>query len=155
MKVSKQLVAGMIAGSLAGLFMAAAMMAYMHATGRSAWTNPNLIAALWTRQASPGGKLTTDTIAGFAVHLGTSATMGMIAIPFIADLPGWRTILVAVAYSLASYPLVLSAVISWADRPMFNTSNFIPLTAAHALYGIVLGSTFLLIASRTGRASPT
>ena len=39
--------AGALAGIIAGMTMAMAMMAYMYLTGRSVWTNPDLIAAMW------------------------------------------------------------------------------------------------------------
>ncbi len=138
-----RITAGVIAGSVAGLVMAAGMMGYMYSTGRSIWTNPNLIAAMWMGRESADGRLTLATLAGFMTHMATSALLGVIAIPFIYDLPSWRTMLAAFAYALASYPVVFATILSWANPVMVEQTGLIPMTIAHALFGVVLGGVYL------------
>ncbi|WP_412063494.1 hypothetical protein [Rubrivirga sp. IMCC45206] len=47
----------------------------MAATGRSVWTNPNLIAVMWTG-APPSDGFAVATVAGFVTHQLTSTLMG-------------------------------------------------------------------------------
>ncbi len=77
--------AGAAAGFIPGLIMAMAMMAYMYLTGRSVWTNPNLIAAMWLGNDVANGSFSTATLIGFLTHEATSALMGVIAVPFIEN----------------------------------------------------------------------
>lgn len=135
--------AGIIAGSVAGLVMAMAMMGYMYWTGQSVWTNPDLIAAMWMGPEVADGRLTLATLVGFMTHMATSALMGVIAIPFIYKLPPWRTMLAAFSYALASYPVAFATIMSWADPVMVERTRLIPMAAAHALFGIVLGAVYL------------
>lgn len=131
--------AGVLAGTVAGLVMALAMMGYQYARGNSIWTNPNLIAVMWMGKEVAGGQLSLATLVGFLTHMATSALMGWVAIPFIRDLPPWRTMLVAVSYALASYPVVFTLVLTWANPLMFVRAPMVPMTLAHALFGVVLG----------------
>ena len=89
--------AGAFAGIVAGAVMAIAMMAYMYLTGRSVWTNPDLIAAMWMGNAVANGSFSTATLVGFLTHEATSALMGIIAVPFIRNLSFGRTVLIATA----------------------------------------------------------
>lgn len=146
----RRVTAGAVAGTIAGLVMAIAMMGYMAATGRSPWTNPDLIAAMWMGDHVAGGRLSLATLAGFATHMATSATMGVAALPFIAGLPCGRTLLAAFAYALASYPVVFATVLTWANPLMVARSELIPMTAAHALFGLVLGAAYLGLTRRRG-----
>ena len=75
--------AGVVAGAVAGLVMAAFVMVWMVAVGRSVWTNPNLIAAMWTGDGAEGG-FSGATALGFATHMATSALMGGIAVPLVS-----------------------------------------------------------------------
>lgn len=95
--------AALLAGSVAGVVMALFVMTYMAAIGRSVWTNPNLIAVMWLGEEAAESTFSSATVVGFVTHMITSAEMGLIAIPFIRDLPPARTVLVAFAYAVASY----------------------------------------------------
>ena len=141
--------AGIIAGSVAGLVMAMAMMGYMHWRGESVWTNPDLIAAMWMGPEVADGRLTLATLVGFVTHMATSAVMGVIAIPFIYKLQPWRTMLAALSYALGSYPVAFATVMSWADPVMVERTGLIPMAAAHALFGVVLGAVYLWLRPRT------
>ncbi|MCA1575238.1 MAG: hypothetical protein LC770_12030 [Acidobacteria bacterium] len=129
--------------------MAAAMMGYMHWRGESVRTNPDLIAAMWMGPEVADGRLTLATLVGFMTHMATSALMGVIAVPFIYELPPWRTMLAAFAYALGSYPVAFATVMSWADPVMVERTGLVPMAAAHALFGIVLGAVYLWL--RRGR----
>jgi len=133
------------AGTIAGLVMAVAVMGYLYVRGRSVWTNPNLIAAMWLGDDVADGRLTGATAVGFATHMATSALMGWVAVPFLRDLPPGRTVLVAVSYALASYPLVFATVLIWANPLMVQCSELVPMTLAHVLFGVVLGLVYLRI----------
>jgi len=131
--------AGIVSGSIAGIVMAMAMMAYMYARGQSVWTNPDLIAAMWMENGAADGRFSLATLVGFATHLATSALMGLIAVPFIKSLSFGRTILASFAYTLASYPFVFAFVLTWSNPLMVERSELVPMTAAHILFGVVLG----------------
>lgn len=131
--------AGIVSGSIAGIVMAMAMMAYMYARGQSVWTNPDLIAAMWMGNGAADGRFSLATLVGFATHLATSALMGLIAVPFIKSLSFGRTILASFAYALASYPFVFAFVLTWSNSLMVERSELVPMTAAHILFGVVLG----------------
>jgi len=148
--MNRQFKPAVLAGLFAGLVMALAMMGYMKATGHSVWTNPNLIAAMWLGNAAADGRLSLATAVGFATHMVTSAIMGVVAVPFIASLPPLRTLLAAVSYAIASYPVVFAAVISWANPLMVARTELVPMTAAHAPFGLVLGTTYILLPHRRG-----
>lgn len=138
--------AGIVAGTLAGLVMALGMMAYQYWQGNSIWTNPNLIAVMWLGPEVAGGQLSLATLVGFATHMATSALMGWIAVPFIRDLPPWRTMLAATSYSLASYPLVFATLMTWLNPLMVERTGLAPMAAAHTLYGVALGVVYLWLA---------
>jgi len=142
-RIQSQVAAGVVAGLAAGLVMAVGMMAYQYAQGNSIWSNPNLIAVMWMGREVANGELSRATPVGFLTHMATSGLMGWIAIPFVRDLPPWRTLLVALAYSLASYPLVFALVLSWANPLMVERTALIPMTTGHILFGVVLGTVFL------------
>lgn len=135
--------AGAWAGTVAGLVMAMAMMAGMAVTGRSIWTNPNLIAAMWLGDGVANGRLGLPTLVGFATHEATSALMGVVAVPFIRDLSSRRKIVMSVVYAVASYPLVFAVVLSWANPLMVERTRLVPMTLAHVLFGLVLGAMYL------------
>ncbi len=142
--------AGGIAGAIAGAVMALAMMLYATATVGSPWVNPNLIAAMWLGPHVAGTRLTGATLLGFGTHMITSALMGVVAVPWIYRLPTWRSLLAALAYALASYPLVFAAVMSWADAIMVQRAGLVPMAAAHALFGLVLGALYVRLAHAPG-----
>lgn len=139
MRVSAGVVAGLVAGAVIALFV----MAWMATTGRSVWTNPNLIAVMWVGPEAALGGFSGATLLGFATHMATSALMGWIAVPFVRDLPPARTVLVSFAYALASYPLVFALVLTWANPLMVERTELVPMTLAHVLFGIVLGAVYL------------
>lgn len=148
--MESKLKAGTIAGIIAGLVMAMAMMAYMYLTGRSVWANPNLIAAMWTGNEAAGGGFSTATIIGFLTHEATSALMGVVAVPFIKNLPARQTILVSIAYALGSYPFVFALILSWANPLMVERAELVPMTVAHILFGFIFGISYRMIhAKRT------
>jgi len=130
--------------------MTAFMMLLLAVQGRSVWTNPDLIAVMWMGPDVADGRLTGATLVGFATHMATSALMGLVAVPFIAGLSRGRTLLASVSYALASYPLVFAAVLSWANPLMVARAGLVPMTAAHAVFGVVLGATYLRAARRGG-----
>ena len=127
-----------IAGTIAGAIMAMAMMVYMYLIGESVWTNPNLISAMWLGNQAANGSLSTATFVGFFIHEATSAVMGIIAVPFIKNLPIWRMLIVSIAYALASYPLVFAFVLTWANPIMVERSELIPMTVMHILFGLTM-----------------
>ncbi|WP_412063348.1 hypothetical protein [Rubrivirga sp. IMCC45206] len=135
--------AGAWAGFAAGMAMALAMMGWMLATGRSPWTTPDLIAAMWLGDGVADGALGLPTLVGFATHQATSALLGGIAVPFVRDLSPGRTVLAAVAYAVASYPVVFALVLTWANPLMVAETSLIPMTLAHALFGVVLAVVYL------------
>ncbi len=139
----RRVIAGVVAGSLAGLVMAMAMMVYKYSQGKSIWTNPDLIAAMWMGNTAADGELTMATLVGFLTHMATSALMGIIALPFIYGLPAWRTMLAAFAYAVASYPVVFSVFLTWLNPLMIERTELIPMTGAHILFGLVLGIGYL------------
>lgn len=71
--------AGVVAGTAAGAVMAGFMMAWMAASGKSIWTNPNLIVVMWTDRDALGG-FSLATVVGFATHMAMSAVMGVVAV---------------------------------------------------------------------------
>lgn len=142
--------AGVVAGFAAGAMMAMGMMVWMAATGRSVWTDPNLIAVMWTG-AAPGAGFSGATVLGFATHQATSALMGWVAVPFVRDLPPGRTVLVAIAYAVASYPLVFALVLTWANPLMVEQTTLVTMTIAHAGFGVVLGGLYLRLRPHAAR----
>lgn len=142
--------AGGVAGCAAGAVMAMGMMVWMVATDRSVWTNPNLIAVMWTGTA-PGNGFSGTTVLGLATHQATSALMGWVAVPFLRDLPPGRTILVAIAYAVASYPLVFALVLTWANPLMVEQTTLVPMAIAHVGFGVVLGGVYLWLRPRAAR----
>ncbi len=128
--------------------MAIAMMAYMYLTGRSVWTNPDLIAAMWMGNAIANGSFSTATLVGFLTHEATSALMGIIAVPFIWNLSFGRTVLISVAFALASYPFVFAFILTWANPLMVERSELVTMTAAHILFGLVMGVLYIILSSR-------
>ena len=134
-----------VAGVIAGTVMSMTMMLVASLHGQSVWIMPNLIAAMWLGDDVADGRLTGATAVGFATHMATSALMGWVAVPFLRDLPPGRTVLVAVSYALASYPLVFATVLIWANPLMVQCSELVPMTLAHVLFGVVLGLVYLRI----------
>lgn len=145
--------AGIIAGITAGIVMSAAMMSYMIFIGRSLWTMPNLIAAMWYGEGVAGEHFCTATIAGFLTHVATSILMGLVAIPFLRDLSRKRTVLSGLSYALASYPVVFALVLSWANPLMVERAELLPMTAGHAIFGLVLGLVYHSLQERQGSAA--
>lgn len=146
--------AGVLGGAAAGLVMGLALMGYHALRGESVWTNPNLIAVMWLGREAAGGQLSAATLVGFLTHMVTSVLMGWIAVPFIRDLPPWRTLLLAVAYSLASYPVVFAVVLTWANPLMVARTHLVPMTAGHTLFGLVLGTVYLWLQLNSPAAPP-
>lgn len=138
-----RILSGLAAGTLAGLVMALAMMGYMAYRGRSLWRMPDLIAVMWMGEEVADGRLGWATLVGFATHVATSAVMGIVAVPFIDGLSRWRTVLVASAYAIASYPVAFSAVITWANPLMIERTELVPMTVAHGIFGVVLGLAYV------------
>lgn len=143
--MKNQFAAGAAAGIIAGIIMAMAMMAYMYLTGRSIWTNPNLIAAMWMGNSVADGSFSMATSVGFLTHEATSALMGIVAVPFIKNLSFGRTILNSVAYALASYPFVFAFILTWANPLMVERAELLPMSTGHILFGIVFGLLFQLL----------
>lgn len=135
--------AAALAGAAAGIVMSMAMMMYMAATGRSIWAMPNLIAAMWLGRGAAGETLSYATAVGFLTHLATSVAMGVVAVSFIRDLPPWRTILAGFTYAVASYPVIFAFVLTWANPLMVQRAGLVPMTAGHALFGVVMGATYV------------
>lgn len=145
---------GAVAGALAGMVMAVFMMVYMAASGQSVWTNPNLIAVMWMGRAVAGGGFGWPTIVGFATHMAASVAMGVVGLAFIAALPPRRTLLAAFAYALASYPLVVSVVMTWANPLFVQRTMILPMTMAHAVFGVVYGASYIRFAERQSDRRP-
>lgn len=141
----RQVGAGAISGAIAGLVMALAMMGYMHWSGRSIWTNPNLIAVMWLGEEAAIGGFSAATLIGFSTHMATSVIMGIVALPFMYALPPWRTMLAAFAYAVASYPVVFAGFLTWLNPLMVERYELVPMTVAHALFGVVLGGIYLAL----------
>ncbi len=142
--------AGAIAGLAAGAVMSMAMMLIATLRGESPWALPDLIAAMWLGSDVADGRLGIPTMVGMLTHGATSAMMGIVAVPFVAALPGWRVLPISLAYALASYPLVFSLVMSWANPLMYERVSMIDMTWGHSVFGVVFGVTFLWIARRRG-----
>jgi hypothetical protein len=153
MNHSNHLWPGALAGAVAGIVIAAAMMGYMLVRQQSVWTNPNLIAVMWMGPKAASGGFGIATIVGFATHMAASVLMGMMGILFIADLPRGRTVLTALAYALASYPVAIAFVMTWANPLFVERTQVVPMTMAHIVFGLVYGWTFLALVGRSGRRS--
>lgn len=149
MLVRKHLWLGVLAGAAAGFVMAVAMMGYMLTNQQSVWTNPNLIAAMWMGPGAADGAFNVATMVGFATHLATNMLMGLIGTAFIAALPRSRTMLAALAYALASYPVAIAFVMSWAHPLFVERTQVVPMTIAHIVFGLVYGWTFLALVDRS------
>jgi hypothetical protein len=119
------------------------MMMYMAVHGESVWTNPNLIAVMWVGPSAVRGGFGWPTIIGFATHMATSLVMGVVGVVFIASLPPRRTLLAALAYALASYPVVVGFVMTWANPLFVERTTIVPMTIAHAVFGAVYGAVYL------------
>ena len=140
--------AGVIAGGVAGLVMAMAMMGDMKWQGQNVWTNPNLIAAMWMGPKVAGGRLTLATLVGFHDSHGDERCYGDNHHPFIYKVPAWRTLLAALSYAMGSYPFAFAIVMTWANPIMVERTGLVPMAAAHALFGLVLGFGYLLLRRR-------
>ncbi len=144
---------GAVAGVIADTVMSMAMMTIAILRGDSVWALPNLIAAMWFGPGAGTGTLGLPTIAGFATHEATSALMGAIAVPIVDGLPGGRLFVVSLAYALASYPLVFSLVLSWANPTMYTHAPMMQMTWGHLIFGAVFAMAYLrLTRGRTGSA---
>lgn len=153
MSQSNHLWPGALAGAVAGLVMATAMMGYMLVHQQSVWTNPNLIAVMWMGPEAASGGFGSVTIVGFATHMAASVLMGVVGVPFIAALPRGRTMLAAFAYALASYPVAIAFVMTWANPVFVERTQVVPMTMAHMVFGVVYGWTFLALVGRPNRRS--
>ncbi len=140
--------AGAGAGLVAGTVMAMTMMMFAISRHQSIWTMPNLIAAMWFGPAVATGQAGLPTLAGFLTHEVTSTLMGMTALAWVAGLTGRRLFLASLAYALASYPLVFSTVISWANPTMYQRAPMMDLTWGHMIYGMVFAAVYALILGR-------
>lgn len=149
------LVRAALAGMIAGAVMSIAMMvaAVMH--GESIWMMPNLISAMWLGPGAASGGLGVPTLLGFLTHEVTSAIMGVVAVPFIAGLSGGRVLLASLAYSLASYPLVFSLVLRWANPSMYERAPMVQMTWGHLLFGAVFAPAYLSAFTRLHPGRPT
>ena len=140
--------AAAVAGLIAGTIMSMAMMLVALLRGQSVWTMPNLIAAMWFGPSVATGPFGLPTLAGFLTHEATSALMGMIAVPFIGGLQGGRVLLVSLAYALASYPLVFSLVMTWANPAMYRRAPMFQMTWGHLIFGAVFAIAYAKLALR-------
>ncbi len=145
--------AGAGAGLVAGTVMAMAMMMFAISRHQSIWTMPNLIAAMWFGPPVATGQPGFPTIAGFLTHEVTSILMGMIALAWVAGLTGRRLFLASLAYALASYPLVFSTVISWANPAMYQRAPMIDMTWGHMIYGMVFAVAYTFIVRRSEKTT--
>jgi len=143
--------AAVVAGVIAGTAMSMAMMLLALFRGESVWMLPNLIAVMWLGPNVATDALGLPTVVGFLTHEATSALMGVVAVPFVARLSTGRTLLASLAYALASYPLVFSLVISWANPLMFQRASMIQMTWGHLLFGTVFGAAYVWFAGRVAR----
>lgn len=144
-------IAGAIAGLIAGTVMSMAMMLLALLMGESVWTMPNCIGAMWFG-GRVGEGLGLQAVAGMLTHEVTSTLMGVVAVPFVAGLPGGRVLLISLAYALASYPLLFSLLMSWANPQMFERAGMVQMTWAHLLFGTVFAVCFLWLSGRRARA---
>ncbi|MDX1532150.1 MAG: hypothetical protein R3362_11540 [Rhodothermales bacterium] len=140
--------AGAVAGAVAGLLMAVTLMVFTAAAGQGPWTIPNLIAATWLGPDAADGVFGAASVVGFATHLGASAALGVAALPFIYGLPPMRTVLVALVYALATFPVVFAFVLTWANPLLIARSHLVSMTLAHGVFGIALGVTYLRFRGR-------
>lgn len=154
MLARKHLWPGALAGAVAGIVMAAAMIGYMLVRQQSVWTNPNLIAVLWMGPEAADGGFGMATLVGFATHMAASLLMGMIGIPFVAALPRGRTMLAAFAYAPASYPVAIAFVMTWANPLFVERTSVVPMTIAHIVFGLFYGWTFLALSRASDRSGP-
>lgn len=74
--------------------------------------------------------------------------------PNLMELSPQRTMLAAVAYALASYPVVVASVMVWANPLFVERTHVVPMTIAHAVFGLAYGATYLVLISRTNRFKP-
>ena len=111
---------------------------------------PNMIATMWLGGAADGG-LGVPPMIGMVTHMATSGLMGIVAVPFVAVLPRWRVLLVSLAYALASYPLVFSLVMRWANPLMYERAPMFDMTWGHAVFGVTFAVAFLWIGGRRDR----
>lgn len=86
--------------------------------------------------------------------MATSMLMGLVGIPFIAALPQRRTILAALAYALAAYPVAVAFVMTWANPLFVERTHMVPMTVAHAVFGIAYGWTFLALSGGSDGPRP-
>ncbi len=136
--------AGTVAGMVAGLLMSMLMMWFSVRGGYSVWHMPNLIAAMWlgngaVEERFKGGA----TMAGAATHMATSALMGAI-FPFWTGNPQSYlfSVLLGIAYAVASYPIVGQFVMRWADPEFLRQTDPFQMTIGHALFGVVMGAAY-------------
>ena len=143
--------AAVVAGLVAGTVMSMAMMLVALLRGPSIWSMPNMIAAMWLGPDVATESFGLPTMVGFLTHATTSALMGLVAVPFVAGLSRGRVMLVSPAYALASYPLVFSLVMSWADPIMYQRAPMVQMTWGHLIFGAVFGLTYAKLALRPVR----
>ncbi len=143
--------AAVVAGLIAGTVMSMAMMLIALLRGQSIWSMPNMIAAMWLGPQVATASFGLPTMVGILTHETTSALMGLIAVPFVAGLSGGRVMLVSLAYALASYPLVFSLVMSWANPTMYQRAPMVQMTWGHLIFGAVFGLVYAKLALRPVR----
>lgn len=148
-----------LSGLIAGTVMSMAVMLATMLRGESVWTMPNLIAAMWLGADVATGALGAPTFIGLLTHEATSALMGVVATPFVAGLSGRRVLLVSLAYALASYPLIFSLVMRWADPVMYQHAPMALMTWGHLVYGVVFAVAYTVLrlraAPQSHRSDPT
>lgn len=136
--------AGAVAGLIAGTVMSMAMMLLAVLAGESIWGMPNMIGAMWFG-GSMGEDLGVQAVVGMLTHEVTSTLMGVVAVPFVSAVPRGRVLPISIAYALASYPLLFSLVMSWANPMMFEQAGMVEETWAHLLFGTVFAVSYLLL----------
>lgn len=142
---------GAVAGLVAGTVMSMGMMLLSMLGGDDIWMMPNCIGAMWfDGRVAEGPGL--QAVAGFITHEVTSTLMGVVAVPFLAGSPRRRVLPISVIYVLASYPLLFSLVMTWANPQMFERAEMVPMTWGHLLFGAVFAGCFLWLTRR--RAEP-
>lgn len=139
---------GAIAGLVAGVVMSMGMMLIAMLRGDSAWGIPNMISAMWLGVDAAGVGFGVPTMVGMMTHAATSALMGVVAVPFVSGLAGWRVLLVSLAYALASYPLVFSLVMRWANPLMYERAPMIDMTWGHSVFGVTFAMVVLRLRGR-------
>lgn len=139
---------GAIAGLVAGTVMSMGMMLLSLLGGESIWTMPNCIGAMWFG-GRIGEGMGLQAMAGFLTHEATSTLMGAVAVPFVSGSPRNRVLPISIAYALASYPLLFSLLMTWANPQLFERAGMVQMTWGHLLFGTVFAACYLWLPRRT------